>query len=414
VDPRIKERVQGDSHYLGKVLLNLAGNAVKFTEKGKVEIAVTLLDETDDQYRIRFSVQDTGIGIPKELHARIFEPFFQADSGTARKYGGTGLGMTIAKEIVNLMGGQIQVDSSPGAGSHFHFDLDLPKVKTRQKIAGPVTVPAVYGKRVLVVDDNTTILTLIKEMLSRDHHEVMTAQSGTEALELLSSREFDLIFLDFNMGDMDGAKVLQLYRFGRLQPAPVFFLTADATAATATRLRGSGAQGVLYKPITMDGLRQAIAQVCGTDSDLLGKSTGNPVHAAPGFGGPSQPPLATIPTQYVDHSVLEGLQSMSDRPEFLADVLGSAIADIERNSHALTQALSALDSERVRDTAHALKGVCASIGATRLETIANRLMRATVEELTQSGGRLKADVIDTSRQSIAALRNALPGRAANG
>lgn len=416
VDPRIRDRVQGDSHYLSKVLINLAGNAVKFTDKGKVEVAIRLLDENDDQYRIRFSVQDTGIGIAKELHGRIFEPFFQADSGTARKYGGTGLGMTIAKEIVNLMGGQIQVDSSPGAGSHFHFDIDFRRVKTRQAGATSVAAPTVYGKRVLVVDDNSTILTLIKELLLRDRHEVTTAHNGTEALETLSSREFDVIFLDFNMGDMDGAKVLQLYRFGRLQTAPAFFLTADATAATAARLRGTGAVGVLYKPITAEGLRQAIAQVCGTVADRAAKLPGSPTQAGPNVSvaAPSQPPLATIPTQYIDHNVLDGLGSMSERPEFLADVLGSAITDIERNSHALIQALAALDSERVRDTAHALKGVCASIGATRLEAIANRLMRATGEELSQQGTRLKAEVLETSRQSVAAIRNALPDRAVNG
>ena len=121
-----------------------------------------------------------------------------------------------------------------------------------------------------------------------------------------------------------------------------------------------------------------------------------------------------MPTQYIDHRVLDGIGSTSERPEFLADVLGSAITDIERNSDALAQALAAQDSARVRDTAHALKGVCSSIGATRLEAIANRLMRATPEELNRTGARLKADVVETSRQSVAALRNALPGRAVNG
>ena len=415
LDSRIEDRVQGDSHYLAKVLLNLAGNAVKFTDAGKVEIAIRLLDEKQDRYRIRFSVQDTGIGIPKELHDRIFEPFFQADDGTARKYGGTGLGMTIAKEIVNAMGGQILVDSSPGAGSHFHFDLDFRRVKGKRTIAGTAGTPAVYGKRVLVVDDNATILTLIKEMLLRDHHEVMTASSGSEALEVLNAREFDVIFLDFNMGDMDGAKVLQLYRFGRLQAAPTFFLTADATAATAARLRGTGTAGVLYKPITVDGLRQAIAQVCSIGPDQAAGFQGSPVPVAAHPAAASQPPLATIPTQYVDHKVLIGLGSMSDRPQFLADVVASAIIDIERNSQTLIQAVTALDSERVRDAAHALKGVCASIGATRLETIANRLMRTTAEDLIRSGSRLKADVAETTRQSVAALRNALPpGQAVNG
>jgi two-component system sensor histidine kinase RpfC len=392
----------------------LASNAVKFTEKGKVVIAVMLLDERGEHYRIRFSVQDTGIGIPKELHDRIFEPFFQVDSGSTRKYGGTGLGMTIAKEIVNLMGGQIRVDSSPGAGSQFHFDLDLRRVNTLQKIAGVAQVPAVYGKRVLVVDDNTTIRTLIKEILVRDRHEVMTAQSGAEALEVLASRSFDVVLLDFNLGDMDGAKVFQLYRFGRLQTAPVYFLTADATEATAARLRGIGAAGILYKPITAEGLRQAIAEACGTSQEPTERTQDSHALSAPDIAVSSQPVLATIPTQYIDYGVLDGLRSMSERPEFLADVVGSAISDIERNSHALTLAIAAQDSESVRDKAHALKGVCASIGATRLEIIAGRLMRATAEELIQSGVRVKSDVIETSRHSVTALRNAVHSRAVNG
>jgi len=171
---------------------------------------------------------------------------------------------------------------------------------------------------------------------------------------------------------------------------------------------------VLYKPITVDGLRQAIAQVCSVGPDQAARFEGGPTKATPHPAPPSQPPLATIPTQYIDHNVLVGLGSMSERPEFLTDVLASAIIDIERNSQALMQAIAALDSERVRDTAHALKGVCASIGATRLETIANRLMRATAEELIHSGSRLKVDVVETSRQSVASLRNALPGQAVNG
>jgi len=415
IDPRIKDRVQGDSHYLGKVLLNLTGNAIKFTDQGRVNVAVTLLEEKEDLYRIRFSVQDTGIGIPKELHDKIFEPFFQADAGTARKYGGTGLGTTIAKEIVNLMGGQILVASSPGAGSHFHFDLDLQRVKSRQKTATAGVAATVYGKRILVVDDNTTILTLIREMLLRDRHEVLTARSGSEALEVLSSRDVDVIFLDFNMGDMDGAKVLQLYRFGRLKTAPTFFLTADATAATAARLGSAGAAGVLHKPITADDLRRAIAQVCDNISDQTAKLDGALTRTVPPVAVPAQAPLATIPTQYIDHTVRDGLRSMSERPEFLADVVSSALSDIERNTQALLQALNSQDSESVRDRAHALKGVCASIGATRLETLANRLMRVTTEELTQSGSpRLRTDVSETSRHSVAALRNALPDKAVNG
>lgn len=412
LDPRLRGRVQGDSHYLSKVLINLAGNAVKFTDQGKVEIGMTLLEERDDRYRVRFSVQDTGLGIPKELHEKIFEPFFQADRSTARKYGGTGLGMTIAKEIVNLMGGQIRLESEPGVGSLFYFDLTLPRVNTQQRSTQQTSAPAVYGKRVLIVDDNATNLSLISELLARDRHEVVAANSGTEALEVLTRREFDVIFLDFNMGGMDGTKVLQVYRFGKLKPAPVFFLTADVTAATAARLSDAGAVGILHKPITMDGLRQAIGQVCGPGAEAVAVPPSAPPRAAAPM--PPQVTLAPVPTQYVDYGVIDGLVSMSERPQFLAEVLTSAVTDIEHNCNELMRALAARDSERVRDTAHALKGICATVGASRLETLANRLAQSTGEELAQAGARLRTDVAETCRQSIAAIRSILLNRAVNG
>lgn len=411
VDPQIKDRIQGDSHYLSKVLINMAGNAVKFTDNGKVEITMKLLEEQDDQYRIRFSVQDTGIGIPRELHSAIFEPFFQADSGTARKYGGTGLGMTIAKEIVNLMGGQIQMESEPGSGTLFSFDLNFPRVKTLARTAKPAALPVVHGKRILVVDDNETNLSLISELLQRDGHELVGAASGAEALEVLAQREFDVVFLDFNLGDMDGAKVLQVYRFGKLKAAPVFFLTADATPATAARLQSAGAAGILHKPITMEGLRQAIAQVCAPDQQPAAER-----RVAPSRGpssAPSHLPLTPVPMQYLDYGVIKELASMSERPEFLAEVLNSAMADIQRNADELAMALAARDSQRVRDSAHALKGVCTTVGATRLESLAKRLVQTTGEELTHAAGRLRADVNETSRQSVAAIRNVLLERAVN-
>jgi two-component system sensor histidine kinase RpfC len=405
VDAALLDRVQGDSHYLSRVLINLAANAVKFTEKGKVEVSMKLLEERADQYRIRFSVQDTGIGISKELHEKIFEPFFQASSGTTRQFGGTGLGMTISKEIVNLMGGDITIESELGKGSLFYFDLALPKVNKAPQVGAVIASASfspVYSKQVLVADDNTTNLTLIKELLERDKHEVATAYSGGKALELLSSQDFDIIFLDYNMGDMDGAKVLQLYRFGKLNPAPTYFLTADATETTAATLRDAGAAGVLLKPITMDGLRQAIAQACLKDSGLV--TTAQPK--------PSQPPLKPVPIQYLDYSVIEDLQSMSERPEFLGHVLRDAAKDIECNCNNLLAALSNEDIKQVRDTAHALKGVCASVGAARLASLANRLMRIDRWELKEARERWKADIAEARNQSISAIRNIIPDRTA--
>lgn len=400
MDDNICDLVQGDSHYLSRVLMNIAGNAVKFTDCGKVEIYSKLLESGADHYKLRFGVLDTGIGIPKELHQHIFDPFFQASGGTTRKYGGTGLGMSIAKEIVTLMGGDLLLESEVGKGSHFYFDLVLPKVvKTVQPKLDAAGTPVVYGKRILVADDNATNLILIKELLERDQHQVTVASSGQEALDVLSVLNVDLIFLDYNMGDIDGSTVLQLYRFGKLNAAPAFFLTADTTVGTADRLRDSGAIGILHKPITSDGLREAIAKIFEEEAVMVMSST-SPVS------------LKTIPPTYIDTLVIDELQTLCPRPEFLMEVLENAVLDIERNCNNLVIALADEDIVQIHDSAHALKGVSDSIGAVRLSVLAKKLMKIARWELKQSNDRWKCDIVEAKDQSLKCINDILSGRLA--
>jgi two-component system sensor histidine kinase RpfC len=395
MDEDIQDMVQGDSHYLNRVLINIAGNAVKFTEKGKIDVYLKLLETGADHYRVRFGVRDTGIGIPKELHQNIFEPFSQASEGTTRKYGGTGLGMSIARKVVNLMGGDLLLESEPGKGSHFYFDLQLPKVvKTVQKEAAVVSIPIVYGKRILVADDNATNLILIKELLERDRHQVTVASSGREALDILSLVNVDLIFVDYNMGDIDGLKVLQIYRFGKLNTAPTFFLTADTTPGTADKLRDCGAIGVLHKPVTSNELRQAIAQVFQTEAIMTSPA---PTHTF----------LKPIPSQYINHTVIVDLQTLCPRPEFLTEVLENAVLDIEKNCSNLLTALDAEDVTQIHDSAHALKGVSDSIGAVRLSVLAKKWMKITHWELKQNKDRWKVDIKETGTQSVNCVKNIL-------
>ena len=395
VDRSIKKMVQGDAHYLSRVLKNLVGNAVKFTDVGKVEINLELLENHDDVYRIRFSVQDTGIGIPQELHQQIFEPFYQASDGTARQYGGTGLGMSLAREVVTLMGSEIIVQSEPGKGSLFYFDVDLPVVaKAHQESADVAPVAVLYGKRILVADDNMTNLILIQELLEQDRHTVTVADSGENALTLLNSQIFDVIFLDYNMGDMDGGQVFHIYQFGKLETAPVFFLTADTTATTSAKLRNIGAAGVLHKPVKRDDLRQAIAQACVKD--------GMPAQSRPELMSlkPPPTPLTSIPPQYLDLAVLGDLQTCSQRPEFFAQILRSATLDMERISKGLLEALAAEDIEQVHDTAHALSGISDTVGAVRLASLTSKLMRIDRWELHAAREHWTQEVTQTTTRSV--------------
>jgi two-component system sensor histidine kinase RpfC len=379
VDVRIPEALSGDAHYLKRVLLNIAGNAVKFTEQGGVRLRIELIDRENECCLLHFCCRDTGIGIARELQQKIFEPFFQASSGITRKYGGTGLGMSIAREIVALMGGALRVSSEPGIGSMFEFTLRLPLAQAAVDEESVIPVP-VPGKRILVADDNATNLMLLRETLERDRHQVSIARNGREALDALSSADFDLVLLDYNMADMDGATVLKLYRFGRIDAAPVYILTADVTAAQ--RLEDSGAAGVLHKPISMELLRKAVAT------------------AAPGACAAAM----VNGDADVDEAALRQIREVSADPAFLEGVLTTAASDIERITTALLRALDDGDIDAVHDSAHALRGVCVSTGAGRLAAYAMRLMHIGKEAAVQDAETLRAELAELSGRGIRALQ----------
>lgn len=402
LDDRVQQAVIGNAHELSSVLMNLAGNAIKFTEKGRADVSVEVIEDLAEEYLLRFSVQDTGIGIQPELQEKIFEPFYQVSTGAARRYGGTGLGTTIAKELVTLMGGTLHVKSEPRRGSLFWFELRMAKAAAvSAEVSEEAPAHAVDAKHILVADDHATNLMLVKEMLKKDRHIVATAQSGAEALECLNTMSFDAVFLDFHMADMDGAEVFELYRFGKVHTAPTFFITADTTAATTRRLLDLGAAGLLHKPITFEKLRAALAgqfqNEPAPDSPLP-----VPQHALT--------PLKAVPVAYIDLQVLDVLREVSEAPEFLATMLSAGIADMERLGAELAPSLENVDIEAVRFHAHALKGVGLNLGAVRLATLANRLMTVSAGELRHTKQQWRADIEEAIRFSIAGLRDVLAPR----
>ncbi len=402
-DPALAGPLVGDLQALKSVLLNLAGNAVKFTDAGSVEVRIELLKRDDEADHLRFSVRDTGIGIAPALHAHIFEPFFQVETGSVRKYGGTGLGMSIAKAHVVRMGGELQVESVPGEGTRFWFELRLPRAlqASNQVVSAPTRV--VKGKRVLVADDNRINLLLVAEMLRNDAHSVVAVDSGTSALEALSRGEFDLVFLDFNMHDIDGASVYETYRFGRLHAAPTFFITADTSNVTFVRLAALGAAGTLYKPVTFDKLRTAVASQFPDDEGAIAEA--QPRSAAQ---------LRPIPVEYLDPAAIETLREVRDTPEFLCRMLSEGAADIERIDQALAEALVARDLTAVHRQAHALRGVSLSVGAVRLAALADRLMKIGQRELEDTARERLADLLKNVGLSLAALETLGQGLATQG
>lgn len=254
IAPDVPERVEGDPGRLRQILVNLVGNAIKFTEHGEITLRV----ELGEDHQIHFAVSDTGIGISPDQQARIFEAFSQADSSTTRRYGGTGLGLSISIRLVELMGGSMWVDSVPSEGSTFHFILALPVVAAA---SGPVGFPAsLQGRRVLLVDDHPVNCQVLCGMLERLGVVAEFCNSGAETLAYLAqTTPPDGILLDAHMPEMDGFALAEALcqQFGNKTP-PLVMLSSGAMRGDAQRCREIGIAGYFSKPISPDELIGAL------------------------------------------------------------------------------------------------------------------------------------------------------------
>lgn len=415
MDPRITRPVMGSAPDLIGVLTNLVGNAIKFTPAGSVTLAIDLVADTGTAYRLMFAVKDTGIGIPAEHLPRIFEPFYQVESGANRKSGGTGLGTAIAMEYVKRMGGVLQVESKPGEGTVFWFELHLKHAARSPDVVVQGAAPGIVtGKRVLIADDNRVNLELLRQMLLKDRHLVTTATSGGQALQLLAREDFDLVLLDFNMGDIDGATVYQTYCFGRINTAPTYFITADATSTTAARLAEAGASGVIYKPLTFESLRKAIAsqfpdervdaQALPSGAALASPTAGgSPADASP--AARPAPRLRAVPVEFLDPEAIELLREIKDTPEFMYSMISEGLEDLESTQARLTDSLRQHRLPDVHHDAHTMRGLSLSFGAVRLAAVADRLMTISDEALAAERGKLLAEINQTFARSASALRD---------
>lgn len=257
----------GDAGRLRQVVLNLVGNAIKFTHQGEVVVTVRLAGREADRASLEVCVSDTGIGIPPDKLERVFEAFEQADASTTRNYGGTGLGLAIVRRLMQLMGGQVWAESTPGEGSRFHFTLTLPLAQPPP--APPPRRPMLPGTRVLVVDDNATNRRIVAETLHGWELSAATCASAAEAIEQLrqafrSGRPFDLLLSDVNMPQADGFSLLeQVRRDPTLADIPAILLTSGERPEDAQRCQQLGVAQRLMKPVKQSELLDAIQQALG-------------------------------------------------------------------------------------------------------------------------------------------------------
>jgi two-component system, sensor histidine kinase and response regulator len=266
IAPDVPDRLVGDAHRLRQVIVNLVGNAIKFTEKGEVVVQVENEVAEAEHVVLRFVVSDTGIGIPREKQARIFQVFEQADGSTTREYGGTGLGLSISAQLVELMGGRITVDSEPGRGSRFQFSVRFPLPPARGR-GRERTPPKLRGLRVLVVDDNATNRRILEEVFRQWRMRPKVANGAREALAEMrkaarGGRPYALVLLDAQMPGMDGfALAEEIRKSPRLARATIMMLTSGPRATDRERSREAGISAYLTKPIKQSDLMDTIMAV---------------------------------------------------------------------------------------------------------------------------------------------------------
>jgi hypothetical protein len=390
--------IEADSTRARQILLNLASNAIKFTQRGSVTLRVARAGS-----RLRFGVEDTGIGIDEQTQQRLFKRFGRGDDSRARRHGGTGLGLEISRELARLMGGDIEVTSTPGTGST--FVLDLPLVETRAPAAdaalpGAVPPPPAAGKLVLVADDNAVNREYTGAVIERLGHRVVLASDGAQAVAVMRSQPVDLVLMDLHMPGVDGLEATQMIRAldGAAARVPVIALTADAFAETRSGCLDAGMDGFVAKPASPEDLAAVMRQHLG------GARAARAGADAARAGARAAPPPEGV--ELVDaHVVGDVLRSLStERIESLADRF---VADTQAAIGQMDAALRAGDRQGLRQRAHACKGAAAVLGMKALAAIAGRL-----QDAAQQGDSVQAAAQLREMERLIAPSRAALGRAA--
>ena len=348
LDPDLSVPLRGDRLRLTQVLLNLTSNAIKFTDKGEVNILARKLEEGAEDFLIRFEVRDTGIGLSVQEQAGLFKVFHQADASTTRKYGGTGLGLAISKQLAELMGGSVEVVSQPNAGSTFWFDVRLPrgnKTVTAQP-ATPLDLAVLKNVSVLVVEDNLFNQQVAVEMLREVGCGVTLANNGQEAIEMLYKRRFNCVLMDVQMPVMDGMEATRRIRANpALADTYIAAMTANAGREDRERCLAAGMNDFISKPVFAENLyallarcmRSSVAQGC-EETGAVQNGMAESAHKMPGDSIPASA-TGINHAMLIDLSVLGKM--MGNDPaktrKFAIKFLHSAQAGIAEIRQALEQ-----------------------------------------------------------------------------
>jgi signal transduction histidine kinase/DNA-binding NarL/FixJ family response regulator len=398
VSEEIPQFLRGDAHRLRQVLTNLAGNAIKFTERGSVTLDAALECEAAGTVTVRFAVTDTGIGIRPDQAQALFSPFVQADTSMTRKYGGTGLGLAISKQLVDLMGGEIGLESREREGSTFWFTAVFET--TAEAISGSTLEPASTGEqalasghaaRILLADDNPTNRAVTLAQLEVLGYKADAVANGAEALEALRHGTYDLVLMDSEMPTMDGYEATRRIRESSNSRIPIIGVTAHAMSSDRDRCIREGMNDFLSKPVDLHLLAQMLAKwIPGTDP--------------------------RVEVQTVEYAASEQHEVIFDSEAFLKRLMGDRqlaakivkgfLGGIPSQLDNLRKRFNESDEAGARQAAHTLKGSAASVSAVGLRAIGQEMERAAAAGQLDRFGRLLPRAVEEFERLKSALEKA--------
>ncbi len=371
-DPEVPTRLRGDAGRLRQILINLVGNAIKFSERGEVVVYVSLATQNSVDCRLRFSVRDTGIGIPADKIGMLFDKFTQVDASTTRKYGGTGLGLAISKQLAEMMGGEIGVVSTEGKGSEFWFTVCLDKQPDTARVIPtvgsfadspfrPVANFAGPTPRILLAEDNVTNQIVTNGILNKLGLAADVVANGAEAIQVLNSTAYDLVLMDVQMPVMDGFETTRQIRSPssavRNHQIPIIAMTAHALQGDRERCLESGMNDYVSKPLSARDLSEALARwLPGAEN------TSGALHEIEALLPTSAPTVV-----FDRDGMLDRLMNDEDLSHLVVDAF---LEDIPGQIETLRRCLNHSDAAGAARQAHLLKGAAANVGGEALRAVA--------------------------------------------
>jgi len=373
--------LKGDSLRLGQILINLSNNAVKFTAKGKVTIETKLIEKASDKIKLQFAVHDTGIGLTNEQIGKLFKSFSQADNSTTRKFGGTGLGLTISKRLVEMMEGKIWVESEPGKGSSFIFTAcfghgDEEKITARSSQMGfdKDTLRSIQGARILLVEDNEINQQVVQEILENAGFVIDTAEDGKQGVEAVERNFYDLVLMDIQMPVMDGYEATKAIRKNlQFKDLPILAMSASAMTQDQDDARAAGMNDHVSKPIDVDGLMKTLLKWVKHKTRELPKDILEKLNE----------PQDTLNETKLDDlpgiSVKSALSSVAGNQKFYFDLLNKFLRDFEDMVFQIQTSLDQKDLPLAQRQAHTLKGVAGNLGVKGVQAAAGAVESAVAK-----------------------------------